>query len=171
MKILIGYGTKTGTTLDCAEKLAAHFSAHEVVTADLEKETPRLSEFDAAVIGSNVRAGKINKAVKQFLAENETALLEKPFGLYLCCCMSDGADDYFAKNISHTLLEGSKGNLCFGGEVRMERQKGIDKLIMKIAMHAVVSNNRDADRDADIPLPAILPENISRMADAIKSSF
>ena len=171
MKLLIAYATKTGTTGDCAEKLAAHFANHEVIMANLEKETPELADFDAAVIGSNVRAGKINKAVKQFLTANESALLEKPFGLYLCCCMSDGAEDYVAKNISKTLREGSRANLCFGGEVRMEKQKGIDKLIMKIAMHAVASNNRDEDRDTDIPLPAILPENISRMADAIKSSF
>ena len=169
MKLLIAYATKTGTTRECAESLAAYFTAHEVVFADLETETPSVEDFDAVVIGSHVRVGKIHKRVKQFVGDNEAALADKKVGLYLCCCFSDAADDYFKKNFSQPLLAHSIANLCFGGEVKMDRQKGLDKLIMKIAIHAIKSNNQDADRAADIPMPAIIPENISRMADAIKS--
>lgn len=169
MKLLIAYATKTGTTRECAEKLGAYFSAHEVVIADLEKETPQVADFDAVVIGSHVRVGKIHKRVKQFVEDNEVALMGKRVGLYLCCCFSDSAEDYFQKNFSATLLAHSCADLCFGGEVKMERQRGLDKLIMKIAVHAIVSNNRSEDKDADIPMPAVIPENISRMADAIKS--
>ena len=170
MKLLIAYATKTGTTKECAEELATHFSSHEVVLADLEKDSPVLSDFDVAVIGSNVRAGKINRGAKRFLEENAQVLSRMPFGLYLCCCMNDSADTYFQKNVSASLLSASVANLCFGGEIKMERQKGLDKLIMRIALASVKSHNRDEDRDADIPLPAKLPENIRRMADAIKSS-
>ena len=169
MKLLIAYATKTGTTMECAEALAAYFKSHEVSLVDLEKETPELLDFDAVVIGSNVRAGKIHKAVKRFVESQVDTLQSKVYGLYLCCCFSDGADDYFKKNFSEGLLEKSSANLCFGGETRMHRQKGLDKLIMKLALNMITSNNRDEDRDEDIPLPAIIPENIRRMADAIKS--
>lgn len=169
MKLLIAYATKTGTTRECAEKLGEYFSGHNVVIADLEKETPQVADFDVVVIGSHVRVGKIHKRVKQFVSDNEVVLANKKVGLYLCCCFSDAADDYFKKNFSETLLARSIANLCFGGEVKMERQRGLDKLIIKIAIHAIKSNNQDQDRTADIPMPAIIPENISRMADAIKS--
>ncbi len=168
MKLLIAYATKTGTTLDCAEMLGEHFSGHQVFLADLEKEMPSVSDFDAVVIGSHVRAGKIHKRAKQFAAECEGTIGDKRLALYLCCCFSDAADDYFKKNYSEALLERSLTNMCFGGEIRMDRQKGLDKLIMKIAVHAIKSNNQSEDRDVDIPMPAILPENIRRMADAIK---
>ncbi len=171
MKLLIAYATKTGTARDCAEMLGSHFEGHEVVLADLEGEMPPLSDFDAVVIGSHVRAGRIHKRAKQFAAECEGNLGEKPLGLYLCCCFGDAAEDYFKKNYSQSLLERSVANLFFGGEIRMERQKGIDKLIMKIAVSAIKSNNRDEDRETDIPLPAIVPENVRRMADAIKGAI
>ena len=74
MKILIAYATKTGTTRECAERLAGHFEFHDVTLADLEQETPDLSAFDAVVIGSNVRANKIHKKVKQFLEDNAARL-------------------------------------------------------------------------------------------------
>ena len=168
MKLLIAYATKTGTTEECAEMLASHFSGHEVVLANLEKETPEVSDFDAVVIGSNVRAGKIHKAVKAFAQANADSLANKRFGLYLCCNFSDAADTYFEKNFSEDVLSRACAALCFGGEIKMERQKGLDKLIMKIVMGIVKSHNRDEDRDEDIPLPAKIPENIRRMADAIK---
>lgn len=170
MKLLIAYATKTGTAEDCAKKLGEHFAGHEVVLANLEAEMPSVADFDAVVIGSNVRAGKIHKRVGQFAAECEKTLGDKKLGLYLCCCFSDSAEDYFIKNFSPTLRDKSVANLCFGGEVRMDRQRGLDKLIMRIAINAIKSNNRDEDRDRDIPMPAIIPENIRRMADAIKQA-
>ena len=168
MKLLIAYATKTGTTLDCAELLKQQFKGHEVVLADLQGEMPLVSEFDAVVIGSHVRMGKVHKRVKQFAAECEKTLGDRKLGLYLCCCFADAAEDYFKKNFSESLLSRSVANIGFGGEVRMERQKGLDKLVMKIVISAIKANDQSEDREIDIPMPSVIPENIRRMADAIK---
>ena len=170
MKILIAYATKTGTTRECAERLAGHFEFHEVTLADLEQETPDLSAFDAVVIGSNVRANKIHKKVKQFLADNAARLAGMRYALYICCCMSDEASFYFEKNFSQEQLDGALTYLCFGGEIKMERQKGIDKLIMKIVLRVITNSRRAEDPDEEILMPAIIPENMRRLADAIKTN-
>jgi len=169
VKILIAYATKTGTTRECAERLATHFSFHDVTLVVLEKETPTLSDFDAAVIGSNVRANKIHKKVKQFLEENETVLAGMRYALYICCCMSDQSEFYFEKNFASSLMEKSLANLCFGGEIKMERQKGIDKLIMKIVLRVITNSRHGEDPDEALEMPAVIPENIRRLADAVKT--
>lgn len=170
MKILIAYATKTGTTRECAERLAAHFEFHDVTMADLEKETPDLSAFDAVVIGSNVRANKIHKRVKQFLSDNRARLAQMRYALYICCCMADQAPFYFEKNFTTEQLDGALAHLCFGGEIKMERQKGIDKLIMKIVVSVITNSRRDMDADEELSMPAVIPENMRRLADAIKTN-
>lgn len=170
MKILIAYATKTGTTRECAERLASHFEFHDVTLVDLEQETPVLSDFDAVVIGSNVRANRINKKVKAFLTENEAILAKMRYALYVCCCMSDQAPFYFEKNYSASMMEGSLANLCFGGEIKMDRQKGMDKMIMKIVLHVITNSRRGEDPDEALEMPAVIPENIRRLADAVKTN-
>ena len=169
MKILIAYVTKTGTTKECAERLATHFEFHNVTLVNLEEQTPNLADFDAVVIGSNVRANKIHKKVKEFFAENRETLAKMRYALYICCCMSDQAEFYFKKNYDAALMDGALACLCFGGEMKMERQQGIDKLIMKIVLRVITNSRRSEDPDDAMEMPAVIPENIRRLADAMKT--
>jgi len=169
MNILIAYATKSGTTKDAALMLGAHFSAHHVTYADLAAETPAVEDYDVVVIGSYVRAGKIAKSVAAFIKQNRETILGKPFGLYICCNFSDNALSYFKSNFDEELWHKAASAMHFGGEMRIDKQKGMDKLIMKIVLHFIRANNRDEDRKQDIALPALLPENISRFADEIKA--
>ena len=171
MNILIAYTSKTGTTKDCAEQLAGLFPSHRVTRADLTKDTPDVRESDVILIGSPVRMGKISAPVRKFLAENHDLLLTKHFGLFLCCGFCDSAEEYFKTNFAADLWEKADSAMIFGGEVRMERQKGLDKLVMKLVLHSIAVNNRNEDRDHDIPLPALLPENIRRFADEIRAKL
>lgn len=169
MNILIAYASKSGTAKDAAELLGGHFSAHNVSYADLAAEAPRIEDYDVVVIGSYVRAGKIAKSAAEFLKKNRDAILARPFGLYLCCNFTDKAAEYFKSNFEEDLWQKAASAMCFGGEIRLEKQKGMDKLIMRIVLHFIRANNRSEDKKEDIPLPALVPENISRFADEIKS--
>lgn len=171
MKLLIAYATKSGTTKDAASMLAEHFAAHNVTLVDLGEQTPRVEEFDAVVIGSYIRAGKIAKSAAAFLKSNREAILARPFGLYICCNFADNALSYFKSNFDERIWQNAASAMHFGGEMRIERQKGIEKLIMKAVLAFVRANNRDMDKERDIPLPALVPENISRFADDMKRSF
>ena len=169
MKILIAYATKTGTTKECAERLVAHFEFHDVTLANLEEETPDLADFDAVIVGSNVRANRIHKKVKEFLAQNRETLAKMRYALYICCCMSDQAEFYFKKNYDEALMDEALANLCFGGEIKMERQQGIDKLIMKTVLRVITNSRHTEDPDDAMEMPAVIPENIRRLADAVKT--
>ena len=171
LNILIAYATKSGTTGDCARELGNYFSSHTVTYADLSVEQPALGEFDIVIIGSYIRSGKIAKKVAAYIKENRGAILGKRYGLYLCCGSSDRALEYFKSNFDGELWEKAASVMTFGGEARVDRQKGMDKLIMKLMLHVIRANNRDEDRDRDIPLPALIPENIRRFADQIKSGM
>lgn len=171
MKILIAYTTKSGTTFDLANMLGKHFSAHEVVYADLASEKPYIPDFDAIMIGSPIRMRRISKAVKVWIDENMAEIVKKPFGIFLCCGFPDNAEDYLTSNFTSELLGSAASALSFGGETRLSRQKGLDKLVMKFVLHHIASNNRNEDRERDIPYPAILPENIRRFSDEMKRSF
>lgn len=171
MNILIAYATKSGTTGDCARELGKYFSSHAVTYADLSAEQPAPSEFDIIIIGSYIRNGKIAKSVSAFIKKNRADILSRRFGLYLCCGSSDRALEYFKSNFDGELWENATSAMTFGGETRLDRQKGMDKLIMKLMLHLARENNRNEDRDRDIPLPALIPENIRRFADQIKGSM
>ncbi len=168
MKILIAYATKSGTTEDAAKMLAAQLSAHEVTLCNLATATPDIAPYDAVILGSFVRMGKIHKAARALAEQCINTAPDKRIGLYLCCCFANSADDYFIKCFPAALRERALSCLYFGGETRIPRQKGLDKLIMRIVVSAIRSHNRDPERDGDIPMPALLPENICRMADSIK---
>lgn len=149
--------------------LGTHFSAHNVTYADLVAEAPQVENYDVVIIGSYVRAGRIAKAAAEFIKKNREAILAKPFGLFICCNFSDNALSYFKSNFDETLWQNAASAMHFGGEMRIDRQKGMDKLIMKLVLHFIRANNQNEDKKQDIPLPALIPENISRFADEIKA--
>lgn len=171
MNIWIIYASKTGTTRDCAEKLATLFSLHRVTCVDIEKEIPDIREADVILVGTSVRMGRIATSVRKFLTENHEVLLTVHLGLFLCCGFCDNAESYFKNNYAADLLEHADSAMTFGGEMRVERQKGFDKLIAKLVLRSIASHNRDEDREHDIPLPALIPENIRRFADEIRSAL
>ena len=171
MKILVAYSSKSGTTRECAEKLATLLPKDSVTLSDIENDSPALAEFDIIAIGGYVRMGKMSKAFKSFVAENESLLCEKPHAFFMCAGLVESTDYYFEKAIPRHLLNSSISNMCFGGDLRVKLQKGFDKIIARIILSSIKNHNLDEDRDEDKMIPAILPENISRFADEIRRAL
>ena len=171
MKILIAYSSKSGTTRECAEELAAKLAPNEVTLACLEQGSPDISGFDIAVIGGYVRMGKISKYMKNYVAANSALLAVTMHAFFICCGLPESTEYYFEKAIPRDLLNSSISNICFGGDLRVKKQKGLDRFIAKLILSEIKNNNADADRDEDKTVPAVLPENISRFADEIRHHF
>ncbi|MEG0156265.1 MAG: flavodoxin domain-containing protein [Anaerovoracaceae bacterium] len=132
MKTLIVYGSKTGTTEKCASILQDLLQDTEVF--DLENGNPSLEAYDYIVIGGSVRMGKIHKAVLRFVENNLTVLLKKKVGLFLCNSNIEETRAVFERNYPERLLEHALITTSFGGELDMRKQKGKDKLIVKMVM-------------------------------------
>lgn len=171
MNILIVYTTKSGVTRECAEQLASLFSNHTVELVDLGEHEPDPDAFDLVAIGAPVRYGRIDKRAVQFVKKNGDVLKAKKFGLFCCCGFPDAAEECFLRSYPRELLDASVANMAFGGEMDPARVRGLDRLITKAVLRSIDKNNRDEDRDRDIALPAILPENIRTFADGLRKSL
>lgn len=171
MKIVIAYSSKSGTVRECAEELAKKLSPNEVTLADLETAPPDITGFDIAIVGGYVRMGKVSKKMIQFVADNEAILNETMHAFFLCCGLPESTEYYFEKSVSRGLLNSSISNICFGGDLRVNKQKGLDKFIAKLILKEIRNNNIEEDMNEEMSIPAILPENISRFADEIRHAF
>lgn len=142
MATLIAYASKSGTTEKCARKLADGFAdAH---LCDLAKETPDLSAYDEYVIGGPIRNGKLHEDVARFVADNEEAIVSKPYGLFITCGLIDIADKELADNFSERLRKGAKRVDAFGGEINIDRQKGMDRYLAQKVLDSLEARNMDA---------------------------
>ena len=169
MKILILYASKNGVTKQCAEILAdALNKRHEVtVVSAKEDKLPCPDGFDVAVVGSSVRMGAINKKIKKYLKENTEALSKINTAVFLCCGSAESFEEYCSISIPKR-LETSLGRHYFGGELKPEKLKGLDKLIVKMVRGSIRTKNFENSQLDQIALPEIIPENIIRLADSIR---
>lgn len=86
MKTAIIYATKHGTT----EKVARAIGEKLKGTTDVElfslkgNPHPDICEFDTIILGTSIYAGQPSKKMKAFCLGNESILLQKRLGLFVC---------------------------------------------------------------------------------------
>ena len=168
MKVLVIYSTRGGVSKECAEMLTERIrSSFDVQIYNIEEEPPAPDEFDVVVIGGSVRMAKINKNLKKYLKNHSTELNSKHTAIFLCCGFTESFDDYVSSQIPKQIIP-SLGIHCFGGELKPQKLKGMDKLIVKLIRSEIRGADFEAHEDTRPPLPEIIPENIHRLADKIR---
>lgn len=84
-KVLVVYGSKTGSTEGIAEQIGKTLSAMglrvEVVPAE---EAPQVAGFDAVIVGSGVRAGMWHRCARDWVVENADRLRDVPLAFFTC---------------------------------------------------------------------------------------
>lgn len=169
MKVLVIYATKGGVSRRCCEILTEKLQGSmEITLCDINNTPPVPNDFDVAVIGGSVRMGSINKKLKAYLKNNAEALNQINTALFLCCGFSENFDDYVSMQIPKSVIP-SLGIHFFGGELKPEKLKGIDKLIVKMVRSSLKSEDFEHPDPDRSPLPEIIPENIIRLADKIRT--
>ena len=163
MKLLIAYASNSGTCKMAAEQLAAQLPNHTVTVVDLSETAPVLGDFDYAVVGGPIRFNKAHKALRRFLREQETTLLQMPYTLFLCCAFADQFENYLEMTYSAQLLEHAEDTVYFGGELDPAKQKGIDRLLTRWMRRAILESEDD-----EAQLPGFLPEHVRLLADRLR---
>ena len=132
MKTLIVYASKYGTTRDCAIRL------QELLGPDADlanlNEAPKtdVSGYDRVVIGSPLYMGKLQKSVRNFCKRNCAELLDKRVAFFICgFSEKDEAMKLLTGQVPDELLDSAAAIGHFGGEVRAEKAKSIDKFFLK----------------------------------------
>ncbi len=136
MKILIAYGTKTGTTQVCVEKIKEALIGQEVDVVNLEKHHRiHLENYDAIVVGSPLYMGQIRSKVSQFLIHNKKQLVETKMHLF-ACGLARGQEgiELLRKQVPSELFGHAIQIAQLGGEVHVERLSFPYRWIMKKVM-------------------------------------
>ena len=162
MKTLIIYSTKTGTTKKCAALLAANIGADSCDLFEISESIPEISGYDCVAIGSYVRMGVIDKKISAFLQKHKEELFGTKFGLFICSCLADKVSDAITKNFSEEFMDHAAIIDHFGGELKQEQIKGLDKLIVNSLLK--ISKNDPNFRITD----KIIPESITNFANVLK---
>ena len=157
MKTIIIYSSKYGCTEDCAKTLKNKLNGDsELVNLKNAREID-FQQYDYVIIGGSIYVGKIQKEVKQFCERNLKALLTKNIALFMCCTTPEQVDDFFKNNFPKELLAHTMQTVNFGGELRQEKMRFLDRNLTAMIMKAEPMKT------------GILGENIDLLAALINS--
>jgi len=93
-KVLVAYGTRAGSTAGVAERVADVLNRNGFEAQAVEiKKVKDAAPYDAVVLGSSVRAGKLKPEVLKFLDKNKADLSTKPFAAFVVCLAMTGTDE------------------------------------------------------------------------------
>ena len=132
MQTLVIYASRYGCAADCAGYLKTHLPG-DVTLVDIETSTQEfdLERFDTVVIGGSVYIGKVSKKLRAFCEKSLNLLLTKKIGIFLCCAQTDQADAFLTSNFPAALLSHATTTKTFGSEVRLEKMRTMDRLLLK----------------------------------------
>lgn len=138
-KVLVAYGSKMGGTAGIAEKVAEGLRSreHDVVLAPAGK-VPRKVQFDGAVVGSGLYAGRWRREAVRLLRRLARAEAKPRAWLFHSGPLGDGhADDPQAlPGKVQALAErlGAPDPVTFGGRLDPERAGAIGKAMARNGM-------------------------------------
>lgn len=148
MKILVTAASKHGSTQAIAEAIGEELrhAGHVVDVVDAAQASGVVG-YDAAVIGSAIYAGSWMKEAREFVAQNQSALLQMPVWLFSSGPL--GAEDPQPQADPTQLPEllaqtNARGHRIFVGSLQKEDLNFGEKLIVK-AVKAPYGDFRDWD--------------------------
>ncbi len=169
MKVLVIYSSRNGASKRAAEMLTEHFGSRaEAALYDINDAPPSPADFDACVIGGSVRFGKLSKKLKKYISTYKKELAAMPAAAFICCGFVKDYEDYAVMQLPRD-LEFSRGVHCFGGELKPDKLKGLDKLIVKVVRESIRTQDPDKADDDRHELPELMPDTIYALAEQLIS--
>lgn len=170
MKILILYASRNGSTQTCVERLCRQLHGFDVTVCRLGKETPKDDAYDAVVFGSSVRFGRLLPEARAYLKEHAEALCAKPLALFLCCGLAHEYEYYRETLFPKNVREAAFRTFYFGGSLKKDGLPFFDRLVVSKVRSAIVQSEIE-DGEYTPTLPGLLPENVDRMAQALRETL
>jgi len=131
MKAAIIYASKHGTTEKVANSIAEKLSG-ELFSLN-KNPNPDISEFETIILGSSIYAGQASGKMKAFCKANESVLLQKKIGLFVCGMqpIKEQREKELKDAYSEALHEKSVASGFLGGEFLFEKMNFFERLIIK----------------------------------------
>jgi len=135
MKTAIIYASKHGTTEKVANYIAEKLKeTNEVELFSLNKNAnPDINGFEMVILGSSIYAGKASGSMKNFCQKNESVLLQKKTGLFVCGMHPDKTqqEKELKEAYPEVLQKNAAATGFMGGEFLFEQLNFFEKLIIK----------------------------------------
>lgn len=168
MKILIIYASKNGVAKKGAERLAEELSqTNEISVYDINDSPPSPEGFDVVVLGGSIRMTKLNKRLKKYLKTHIDAISNMPSAFFICCGIIRDFEDYKTTELP-TKIAFSLGVECFGGELKPDKLRGLDKQVVRVMRQSILTQDSDLAHSSNLDLPEFMPENVDALAERIR---
>ena len=106
------------------------------------------------------------KKLKKYIKTHKKALSNMPSAAFICCGITKDFDDYKVMQLPKDLVC-SLGIHCFGGQLKPDKVKGFDKIIVKSFRESILMQDPDITDSDRNELPEILPDTIYSLAERI----
>ena len=107
--------------------------------------------------------GKLHRAARSYIKAYAAVLEKTPHTLFLCCAFADQFENYIDMLFPKNLRETADEAVYFGGELNVSRQRGLDKLLVRMIRSSIIESEDD-----DAMLPGLLPEHVRMLADRLR---
>lgn len=167
MKILIVYATRNGVSKRAAEMLAQKLqNFSDVDLYDINSLPPSPDGYDVAVVGGSIRMTRLDKKLKKYIKENANTLSNMNSAAFICCGLTNDFNDYVTTEIPKS-IKFSLGIECFGGELKPDKLRGMDKIVTYIMRQSILTQDPDKSARDMIELPEIFPDTIYALSERI----
>jgi menaquinone-dependent protoporphyrinogen oxidase len=168
-KILVAYATKAGSTAEVADFIGKTL-AEKGADVDVKpiKNISDITGYNAIIIGSPARAGKILSDATEFVERNKASLTNIPVAYFVTCTtlIKDTDDNRkianeYLDSISGTISPVGKG--LFAGKMDYSKIGFASTLILKYIFSTPEGDYRDWDaikKWADDLFPKLIPSKI-----------
>lgn len=133
MKILYVYLSGKGYVQEFAKKKGDELK-DEVTLVNLRKEKcPPLNDYDACIVSSSIKAGRIPKKIVKFLESHQSELKNKK-ALFLLSCMEEKEEthrDYLKNNLSDKVQTALDGTVWIGGRIDFAQYNFLIRTMLK----------------------------------------
>jgi menaquinone-dependent protoporphyrinogen oxidase len=137
-----------GTTRKIANQLAQFLGKENTTMIDLDTDrVPDLNSFDTILIGGSIHAGQIQKKIREFCINNETILLTKRIGLFMCCMEPHEKMNEFTNAFPESLRKHAVATGLFGGELLLDKMNFLERIFIK-SVYGIKKNVSEIDHKA-----------------------
>ena len=109
---------------------------------------------------------RLNKDLKKYIKAHAQTLSNMQSAAFICCGLTNDFEDYVVTEIPKS-IRFSLGIECFGGELKPDKLRGIDKILTYIMRQSILTQDPDKSNRDMIELPEIFPDTIYALAERI----
>jgi menaquinone-dependent protoporphyrinogen oxidase len=150
-RTLVAYATKAGSTAEIAARIGEKISQkNQPVDVLPISKVKDLNSYSAVIIGSAIRMGSVLPEVKSFIENNQAALGQKPFSMFVACMTLNEDTEANRATVSayldpiRAVVKPSSEGL-FAGVIDPSKVSFLDRLIIK-AIKPPIGDFRNWDK-------------------------